>query len=145
MGQLEPSVNPIHDAEAIHPISEDVDRLFITSESVVTLRNRLGPQTLTSLAELKTHFSATSTNQPDTTSRIAPTTGTPQVTSPPTHPQPSSAFTSPPDLDAIPTPDDIMNVYQVNHNRELFARHVGGDNDNGKGQMPSDSIMIGID
>jgi hAT family C-terminal dimerisation region len=143
---------------SICPNSASCERLFsIFGNTLTKLRNRLGNQTLTSLAELKMHIRDEHLRNSKTKNRMkrffgakTSTSSVPPVSTVPQVPQqPStSASTSPPtsktetdcttqmEVDPISqSPDDVINKF--NHITGSFTRQAGGDDDDGDGQMPS--------
>jgi hypothetical protein len=142
---------------SICPNSASCERLFsVFGNTLTKLRNRLGNQTLTSLAELKMHIRDEHVRDGEIKQRMkrffgattapsaAPVSSStvPHVPQQPTTSAPSTAETETdvameidPELQNLQSPDDGTDEF--NQITELFARQTRADEDDGDGQMPS--------
>jgi hypothetical protein len=141
---------------SICPNSASCERLFsIFGNTLTKLRNRLGNQTLTSLAELKMHIRDEHVRDGEIKQRMkrffgaktsAPSAAPASTIIPRVPQQPSTSPASPSTAEMetdgameidpeLPSPGDASNEF--NHITGSFARQTGEDDDDGDGQMPS--------
>lgn len=137
---------------SICPNSASCERLFSVFGNILTdRRNRLGNRPLTSLAKVKMHIRDEHVRDGETKKRMKRFFGTRTNPSQPETSnhgpsQPSTSTSLPDDSDEMEidpallstSRDDSDVVNEFNRITGSFARQLGGDDDDGEGQMPSE-------